>query len=204
MYKKSSQGWLKHLDFIVLDLICLCAAYVLAYAVRMGSFYFWKEEAYRSLFIVILLSEMAVTILSSSFKNVLKRGYYKEFTRTLRHVCLLETLVIVYLFTIQESVNYSRVVVYLLGVFYFLFSYLSRQLWKQHLWKSQGNPGRRSLLIVTTGQMAREAAENIRAYNYERFRLAGLAVLDRDLRGTKIADVPVIAGEGFLSGGADG
>ena len=194
MYKKRSQGWLKHLDFILLDLGCLCAAFVLAYAVRMGTFRFLEEEAYRSLALVVLLSDLAVTILFNSFKNVLKRGYYREFAMTVKHVCLVEAVVIVYLFTIQESVAYSRVIVYLFGIFYFLFSYLVRQRWKKHLGKVMETAGRRSLLIVTVDSLAREAAENVSTYNYEQFRLAGLAVLNRNLRGQRIADVPVVAG----------
>ena len=31
MYRKDTEGWLKHADFIVLDLVCLQIAYVLAY-----------------------------------------------------------------------------------------------------------------------------------------------------------------------------
>lgn len=31
MYRKDSEGWLKHADFIVLDMICLQLAYILAY-----------------------------------------------------------------------------------------------------------------------------------------------------------------------------
>ena len=36
MYKKSPQGWLKHWDFILVDIICLQLAFVVAYFVRMG------------------------------------------------------------------------------------------------------------------------------------------------------------------------
>lgn len=32
MYRKDSQEWFKHIDFILLDLICLQAAFLLAYA----------------------------------------------------------------------------------------------------------------------------------------------------------------------------
>ena len=32
MYRKDSTGWIKHVDFIILDLICLQVAFVLAYA----------------------------------------------------------------------------------------------------------------------------------------------------------------------------
>lgn len=194
MYKKRPQGWIKHLDFILLDILCLCAAFILSYAVRMGSFRFLDDAAYRSLGIVILLGDIGVMLVSNTFKNVLKRDFYREFTVTVKHVFILEAVVIVYLFTIQESVNYSRLVVYLLGVFYFLFGYLSRLAWKNRLRKVMSTAGTRSLLIVTAGSMAEEAAENINVNNYEQFRLAGLAVLDRDRRGEKIAGVPVIAG----------
>ena len=30
MYAKKAQGWIKHLDFIILDMICLQVAFVLA------------------------------------------------------------------------------------------------------------------------------------------------------------------------------
>ncbi len=33
MYRKDSEGWLKHADFIILDMLCLQLAYVLAYAI---------------------------------------------------------------------------------------------------------------------------------------------------------------------------
>lgn len=36
MYKKSPQGWLKHWDFILLDIICLQLAFVVAYFARQG------------------------------------------------------------------------------------------------------------------------------------------------------------------------
>ena len=36
MYRKKSVGWLKHIDFIALDQICLQVAFVLAYMIRHG------------------------------------------------------------------------------------------------------------------------------------------------------------------------
>lgn len=195
MYKKRPQGWFKHLDFIMLDLLCLCGAFILAYAVRKGSFRFLEDAAYRSLGLVILIGDIGVMLVSNTFKNVLKRDFYREFSVTVKHVCILEAVVIVYLFTIQESVNYSRVMVGLLGIFYFLFGYLSRVLWKKQLRKGIGAASRSSLLIVTSENTANEIAQNIRDNNYEKFRLAGIAVLDRDMRGQTIAGVPVVAYE---------
>lgn len=194
MYKKGPQGWFKHLDFILLDYVCLCGAFILAYAVRMGSFRFLEDEEYCSLAIVVLLGNGVVMFLFNTFKNVLKRDFYKEFTMTFKHVCFLEAVVIIFLFTIQRSVSYSRIMVYLMGVFYLLFVYMARMAWKKHLRKVMGSAERRSLLIVTTAGLAREAAENVSNNNFQQYKLTGLAVLGRDLHGQEIAGVPVIAG----------
>ena len=37
MYRKGPQGWLKHLDFTVLNLVALHASYCMAYFIRMGT-----------------------------------------------------------------------------------------------------------------------------------------------------------------------
>lgn len=34
MYKKSSRGWVKHIDFIILDLLCIQLAFYLSYVLR--------------------------------------------------------------------------------------------------------------------------------------------------------------------------
>ena len=49
MYKKGSKGWLKHFDFILLDMICLQIAFLLAYVIRhdSGSPYFYGTVGYR-------------------------------------------------------------------------------------------------------------------------------------------------------------
>ena len=36
MYRRKNKGWLKHMDFIILDLLCLQICFVLAYFSRHG------------------------------------------------------------------------------------------------------------------------------------------------------------------------
>ena len=44
MYRKNANGWLKHIDFIILDMICLQIAFVLAYFIKNGNTEQKKEE----------------------------------------------------------------------------------------------------------------------------------------------------------------
>ena len=48
MYKKRSSGWIKHIDFILIDLLCLHIAFVLAYIMHFaGDTYEFGTNPYR-------------------------------------------------------------------------------------------------------------------------------------------------------------
>lgn len=60
MYKKSPQGWLKHWDFILLDIVSLQAAFIIAYFIRFGLKNPYGEYFYRSEAFVFVLCQIAV------------------------------------------------------------------------------------------------------------------------------------------------
>ena len=195
MYRKRAGGWLKHLDFIVLDLICLQTAFMLAYAVRMGPSSPYRDEAYRSIGLVLLLADLVAMLLPEAFSGVLRRGRYEEFVSMLRHTLLVETMAVMYLFTAQKTVYYSRFVIYLTGVLYLCAGYFTRSLWKAWLRRHREMAAQqRSLLIVTESALAGEVLESALARDYDRFRVTGIAVTDRDMRGSEI----------FVRGNRDG
>ena len=188
MYRKRAGGWLKHLDFIVLDLICLQTAFMLAYAVRMGPSSPYRDEAYRSIGLVLLLADLVAMLLPEAFSGVLRRGRYEEFVSMLRHTLLVEAMAVMYLFTAQKTVYYSRFVIYLTGVLYLCAGYFARSLWKAWLRRHREMAAQqRSLLIVTESALAEEVLESALARDYDRFRVTGIAVTDRDMRGSEIS-----------------
>ena len=200
MYRKRAGGWLKHLDFIVLDMLCLQAAFMVAYAVRMGPSSPYGDAAYRSMGVVLLLADVCVVLLSGSFSGVLGRGRYEEFTAVLRQACLMEGVLIAYLFTSQKAMGHSRFVVYLTGVLYACIGYFARCLWKAAVLRRRaGAAERRSLLIVTEASLAEGAVSDMRRHGAEGLLVTCLAVLDQDLRGESIQGVPVVACAGGVA-----
>lgn len=184
---------MKHFDFIILDLICLQASYFLAYIIRHGFQNPYLISSYRNLAIVLSFIEIIVAYLFSTMKNVLKRGYYKEFSVTVKHTFLLELSASFYLFAIQESGSYSRATLFLTGVIFCVTSYTVRIIWKKQLLRRMKKEGSRSLLIVTVGDLMGTVISNIRNNNYEYFRIAGVALLDQDRTGEEQEGVKVVA-----------
>lgn len=97
MYKKSAEGWLKHWDFILLDIICLQLSFVIAYYLRQGDGNLYSDHLYSGVAISFILCQIAVMFFSQSYQGILKRGYYAEFTKTVKHVCMVMLLSMAYL-----------------------------------------------------------------------------------------------------------
>jgi exopolysaccharide biosynthesis polyprenyl glycosylphosphotransferase len=193
MYKKRNEGWLKHLDFILVDIIFLQLAFVLAYNIRFGIGNPYQDEEYLSLAYIYLLIDFVVAILFDSFKNVLKRGKYQEFIAVLKHVLLVEGLTVFYLFSIKRSAIYSRISFYIMIPLYILLSYIGRLLWKRRLKNRYFSGADKSMIIIAPENQLSECIENICAEGYPMYGFLGAVAMDADCKGQKIGDVPVVA-----------
>ena len=86
MYRKDSTGWIKHVDFIILDLICLQVAFVLAYVLSGYGANPYQLILYRNMAVFMEVADLVVLFAMGTLKNVLKRGYYKDFVVTAQHM----------------------------------------------------------------------------------------------------------------------
>ena len=114
MYRKKGRSWTKHIDFMLLDVLCMQIAFIFSYICRFGlnNPYIYKD--YRILAVAFLLIDFFVEIVSDAFKNVLKRGYLDEFIVTCKHVALVEIITTFFLFTTQMGEIYSRMSYYIM------------------------------------------------------------------------------------------
>ena len=98
MYKKSSKGWLKHWDFMLLDMLCLQVALGMAFMIRHGFENPYVQDVYLNEAIALVLIQLITVFVSENFKSVLKRGYYKEFIATIKQAFLVTVISTFYLF----------------------------------------------------------------------------------------------------------
>lgn len=193
MYRKNANGWLKHIDFIILDMICLQIAFVMAYFIKNGNIHLYNNFLYRNMAIIIELADLMVLLIFGTLNGVLKRGYYQEFVKTLKHGFIVGLLAILYLFSVQKGVFFSRFILFLTIGIYFILTYIVRVLWKSHIKKGVNSGKRRKLLIVTSSTIAGKVIENVEKNNYSRYDIVGVALLDKNLIGKQIDNVSVVA-----------
>lgn len=191
MYSAKTKSWLKHGDFIFFDILSCQIAFVLAYITRHGWGIPYVNAEYRELAVIYLFSTFLVAIANQTMKNVLKRGYYKELMQTIKHAVLVFLVVTLYLFSTKSGIAYSRIVLYVTTGYYVVIAYGIRVGWKKYLlFKNKGKVGP-AVYFLTTADRAEQVITNFKKNDMRNCTLQGVCVLDQDLVGQTIGEVPV-------------
>ncbi len=196
MYKRSSENWTKHLDFILLDAASLVLSLFLAY---YAYYYFtyhklfdlFADDLYRNILIMLVLIDVFVAVLLNTMHHVMHRGYFIEFSQTIKQVLLVFGVEVLLLFVMKWSGTYSRVILSLTALFHLILSYSTRLLWKHVVRLYSGQREKRSMILVC----AERDVEMIlsRSSSEDEAGFSGLVLTDRDAIGEMVYGLPVVA-----------
>lgn len=191
MYRRKPQGWLKHVDFFLLDIGALLLSFAAACFIRHGMNTFWLVQRYWGVFFVYLLAAVFLHVVNNTFSGVMRRGYYQEFIHTVKHVAIAELVVIAYLFAMQQGSYVSRIVIGLVGVCYTLISYGIRIIWKRTL-RVRGNMAKpASLYLITTKELAEATVHSLSNNAQGEYHIHGICLLEESCIGDVIAGVSI-------------
>ena len=88
MQIKSRYSWLKHIDFMVIDMISLFISFLLAYWLKFGNLklnYSGQDVWIRYLVLVLGLN-VIVTLFVNPYSGILRRSYYREVTMSIMYM----------------------------------------------------------------------------------------------------------------------
>ena len=133
MRASEQASWTKHIDFTVIDLLALAGSFVLAYWLKFDNFGFVNSPHWKSLLVMLLLADVAVTLLTSPYSGVLRRSYWEDIGAYLKLALFnfLIATVIFYLFKIGSG--FSREMVITTFVTYPVSSIVLKAIWKKGL-----------------------------------------------------------------------
>lgn len=186
------RGRTKHLDFICGDILALELAYLTA---SFLSWIFWPMSGAAwnlQQGILMIFIMFTVIFFTEGYKDILSRGYLKEMLAVVRQMALFLAIEAVYILAFWAEGIYSwslLCITLLLGI---LFIYVERILMKRWLKRkfSQEKYARTMMIIATAGQ-AEQLITHIQSREITIFRISGLAIVDRDMKGETIRGIPV-------------
>ena len=193
MYKRATEGWAKHWDFILLDSICLQIAYILGFWVRFGFDYFvYTYKDYGIYGMWMALFSVTVAIMFNTMHTVLRRSVAQEIRRTLMQCLLVLCAIVIFLFSTKDSESFSRIIIYVTIGFYFVLGFTTRMLYKRFLIRHRLFGKKREVLLAAgNAEIAQKTIETINGRPEESIHICGAVLLDGDGR-TEIAGVPIV------------
>ena len=196
MYKRQKKSWVKHLDFLIVDILCLEIAFYSSCLIRLGNIRRLPVllDYYNRLAVVLLLVDICVVFFFEAYTGILRRNKVQELKAVLMHCCIVFATVTVYVWATKQSEIYSRqVILGFLGIAV-VIEYFSRCLWKINI-RQRMIKGKKfsQLLVVTEECYAEECVSDFQHDRYKEFEVIGVVIVDKNRIGDEICGVPVVA-----------
>ncbi|SCP96242.1 sugar transferase [Anaerobium acetethylicum] len=193
MYENIKSGWGKHWDFILIDAAGLQITFVMAYMLRNGLRLPYEYIKYAKLAMFILMADLCIGFFFESYKNILKRGHWQEFKAVVMHTTTVMSLIFIYLFVMKETTYFSRIMLISYWIVSVLYIFDARVIWKMLVLRKVKTRCDRNIILVVSSDLVDDTAKKFQSYQYNGYMIKGIAVIDRDLRGSRRAGFPVLA-----------
>ena len=148
MDRAPQKGLVKHIDFILLDLIFMQVSFVLAYWIFHKLSNPYRNDSFQYQAVVIMASQMLVIAFSNNYGGILRRGRIDEAVAVIKYTGWVFLIALVYLFVVHRTGEVSRLQYGGTVVFFVILDYVVRLANKWRLLSARNVS--RSLVLVTT------------------------------------------------------
>ncbi|WP_294242562.1 sugar transferase [Pseudobutyrivibrio sp.] len=198
MYKKKKRSWVKHLDFIILDMLAAELAIFIGVYLKFHSIIFLDKyewyNLYQNLAKILPFIDLTGVLFSETYTGILRRTKYQELTSTIWH-CVINFLgVFIYMYGTRTTYYYSRFAIGTFAVAMVIVTYFFRVIWKRLIRRRKLlDINKRSMIVVAEASTVEHCLSEIAHSPYTEFKVEGVAVVDEDMTGQEIQGIPVVA-----------
>lgn len=193
MYLSNKGRFSKHIDFILLDIICMELSFIVAYFLRHNTFSLFDNKSYRAAMIILIALNLATCYIFNSMQDVIKRSKQLEFYATIKQVIFTTLFLVLYLFVTKTSDDVSRNVIIIFPLIYLVLSYIVRLIYKSILKKILKNKTNRQLIIVTLKDRCERLIDKVKNAVND-ITIKGLILLDTNEL-SEVSGIKVVSGK---------
>lgn len=200
MYSGKKNSWMKHLDFMLIDIASICIALFLAYGFRHGFSSVYARSEYINIGLVMIALDLGIVFFRNSYKDVIRRGYLRELEEAAAHFSLVIVGTLLYLYLVKQSEFFSRLTLgwtWLIGCALMYLSRIALKTWLRR--RIMQREKLVSVLLVLSDDTAEETIRRLQETKYRDFTITGAIVLDGHGEGKKhakaraIRKIPIVA-----------
>lgn len=181
MQIKSKYSWMKHIDFMIVDLVSLFLAFLISYYLKFDNLDFVKNEEWtRYLFIVLVLS-LVINFFTNPYSGILKRSYYMEIIRAFQLAIYNLLIAAAIFYSFKIGAVYSREMSFVMYGIYFVLSLFLKFIWKKLIVSGKVviNTTRKiPLFVIGSKENIEKTIENVMAGDFQLYEIKGVHLID--------------------------
>lgn len=197
MHEKARKSWIKHLDFIIVDILFLFLSIWSSYFLRNGSKGIFWDSKYRTLMIIAVLVHMCVALSMNFYSGIVKRGYFIEFRKVIAHNMIVFGMILLYMFTLKEGETYSRAILISSFITNTVLMYIThcinKKICRTRRDKGTYRGSKNKMVVATTEKLAEGTLKSLANGPDGKYEIIGLSIKEEESTKTEIGGVPVVA-----------
>ncbi|MBR6419089.1 MAG: sugar transferase [Oscillospiraceae bacterium] len=190
---------LRHLDFLLADMLALLLSFSAAFWLKLGGLWFlpdpeWSAGMCVRIVLLFLAADALMTVLLDPYSGILRRKFYMEIFGALRLTAAnaIAVALMLYIFKIGEQL--SRTIFVLTFVFYFILSLLLKYILKKLIVSGKlrlGGNRTVPLCIITDRAHADAVIRDVTAGDYSPYEIRAIHFPGTE-RAAAYQDIPVL------------
>ncbi len=180
MNSKTLKGWLKHGDFIILDLIVMQVSFVIAYWLYFDKGNPYERENYFFQAMVMMCSQLVVVLFSNGYRSIIRRRWFDEIIAVVRYMAEIVVTALLFMFMVKMSSVASRMQIGITSVLFIVISFVVRTLNKYRIYHYiKSGTGKKSIVLITSEKLIREAMGKLTGTDFfSDFIVTGIIIMD--------------------------
>lgn len=190
---KENYTSLKHLDFMIVDILSLLICFVFSYRMKFGDFSFIQIREWHLYILIIVLLNITITFFTNPYDGIFKRSYYQEVIRALTLAIYNLVITAVFFYLLKMGAAYSREMTIWMYSFYFILSLILKYGWKKIRMLSGNsvfnNSQKTPLFIIGSCKNIKNAIKNVRSGDFDLYDIRGVHFVDEAVQLDEIQTV---------------
>ena len=181
MGRKHTKGWMKHGDFIILDLLFLQISYILTFWMFHGISNPYENEISQYHALLMFLSQMLVILFSSHYRSIIRRKGVEELLADAIYSAEIMAISLVFLFLVKRSSDFSRAQVFATIGLFWVLDFCIKQLNKKRIIRNlKKDRNQRRLVLVTSREHVGDALKKMTDSQTKDVRIVAVVLMGEE------------------------
>ena len=176
MHVQNKYSWIKHVDFIALNLVSLIAAFVLSFYLKFNNLSLMFTSSWESLLVIICFINIIITLILNPYSGILRRPYYMDAIKLFLLTIYSFIVVAVFFYLFKIGAVYSRATLLSTYVIYYFLSFATLCIRKKLILSGKVqifNVRERKILAIINYEALDEVIDNISTSDVKEYEIVG-------------------------------